>query len=100
MGLFGLFGRGGDSEEIKDYLEKGAVVLDVRTPGEWAEGHVKDSKLVTLNDLPQNIEKIKSWGKPVIIVCLTGSRAGVALRYLKQAGIDAINGGNWQNADI
>lgn len=100
MGLFGLFGGGGDSSAIKEYFEKGAVVLDVRTPAEWAEGHVEGAKLITLNDVPQSIEKIKAWNKPVIVVCRSGGRAGTALSYLQQAGIDAINGGGWQNADI
>ena len=100
MGLFGFFGGGINTDSIKEYLDKGAVVLDVRTPGEWEEGHVKGSKLVTLNDIPQSVQKIKAWNKPVIIVCRSGGRAGTALNYLKQAEIDAINGGAWQNADI
>ncbi|HIE44737.1 MAG TPA: rhodanese-like domain-containing protein [Flavobacteriaceae bacterium] len=100
MGLFGMFGGGNNTDAIKDYLEKGAVILDVRTPAEWAEGHTKSAKLITLNDIPQSVEKIKAWNKPVIVVCKSGGRAGTALSYLQQAGIDAINGGGWQNADI
>lgn len=100
MGFFNFLGGGNDTNAIKEYLEKGAVVLDVRTPAEWAEGQVKGSKLVTLNDVPQSVNKIKAWNKPVIIVCRSGGRAGTALNYLKQAGIDAINGGAWQNANI
>ena len=100
MGFFNFLGGGNDTNTIKEYLEKGAVVLDVRTPAEWAEGQVKGSKLVTLNDVPQNVNKIKAWNKPVIVVCRSGGRAGTALNYLKQAGVDAINGGAWQNANI
>ena len=99
MGLFNFFSGGNDTDAIKDYFEKGAVILDVRTPGEWAEGHTKGAKLITLNEIPQSVEKIKAWNKPVIVVCRSGGRAGTALNYLKQAGIDAINGGAWQNAD-
>ena len=50
--------------------------------------------------MQQNIDKIKSWNKPVVVVCRSGGRAGSALSYLKNAGVDAINGGAWQNADI
>ena len=100
MSLFGLFGGGNNTEAIKEYLEKGAVVLDVRNPGEWAEGHVKGAKLISLNDIPQKVEEIKAWNKSVIVVCRSGGRAGSALSYLQQAGIDVINGGAWQNADI
>jgi len=100
MGFLSFFGGGRDTSQISEYLQKGAVILDVRTPAEWAEGHVKDSKLITLNDIQQNINTITSWGKPVIIVCRSGGRAGSALSYLKSAGVDAINGGAWQNADL
>ncbi len=100
MGFFNFLGGGSDTNAIKEYLDKGAVVLDVRTPAEWAEGQVSGSKLITLNDIPQSVNKIKAWNKPVIVVCRSGGRAGTALNYLKQAGIDAINGGAWQNANI
>ena len=100
MGFFNFFGGSGDANTIKEYLDKGAVVLDVRTPGEWAEGHVKGSKLITLNDIPQSVNKIKAWNKPVIVVCRSGGRAGSVLGYLQNADIDVINGGAWQNADI
>jgi len=100
MGFLNFFGGGNDTAAISEYLQKGAFVLDVRTPAEWAEGHVKGSKMITLNDIQQKIGEIKSWDKPLVVVCRSGGRAGSALSYLKSEGIDAINGGAWQNADI
>lgn len=100
MGLLDFFGGGSNTASVKEYLDKGAVILDVRNSAEWAEGHVKGSKLITLSEVQQNIDKIKSWNKPVVVVCRSGGRAGSALSYLKNSGIDAINGGAWQNADI
>ena len=99
MGFFNFFGGGKSASDVADYLEKGAVVLDVRTPAEWSDGHVQGSKLITLNEIQQNINKIKSWNKPVIVVCRSGARAGSILPFLKNEGIDAINGGAWQNAN-
>ncbi len=100
MGLFNFFGGGTDTNAIKEYLDKGAVILDVRTPAEWAEGKPEGAKLITLNEVPSKINQIKAWNKPVVVVCRSGGRAGTALNYLKEAGIDAINGGAWQNAAI
>lgn len=100
MGFFNFFGVGTDTKAIKEYLEKGAVILDVRTPAEWAEGKPEGAKLISLNEVPGKIKKIKSWNKPVIVVCRSGGRAGTALNYLQDAGIDAINGGAWQNVII
>ena len=99
MGLFNLFKRKNMDQEIKEYLEKGAIVLDVRTQAEWDEGHVEASKHIVLTIIPLEIEQIKSWKKPVIAVCRSGARSGQAAQFLAQNGIDVINGGPWQNVD-
>jgi len=87
------------SAEIKEYLEKEAVILDVRTLEEWDEGHTESAKHIVLTVIPLEIEQIKSWGKPVIAVCRSGARSGQAAQFLNQNGVDAINGGPWQNVD-
>lgn len=97
MGLFDIFKKKNMSTEIKEYLEKEAVVLDVRTLGEWNEGHIEGAKHIVLSLIPLEIEQIKSWGKPVIAVCKSGGRSGQATQFLAQNGIDVINGGPWQN---
>lgn len=85
------------SLEIKEYLEKGAVVLDVRTQEEWDEGHTEGAEHIVLTVIPVEVEKIKSWNKPVIAVCRSGARSGQAAQFLSNNGIDTINGGPWQN---
>lgn len=97
MGLFDMFKRKNMSTEIKDYLAKDAVVLDVRTLEEWNEGHVDGAKHIVLSLIPLEIEKIKAWKKPVIAVCKSGGRSGQATQFLAKNGIDVINGGPWQN---
>jgi len=97
MGFFGLFGSGGDANKIKEYLDKGAVVLDVRTLPEWNEGHVEGAKHIVLNEIPSRVNELKALNKPVITVCRSGGRAGQANQFLAQHGIDVINGGAWQN---
>lgn len=99
MGLFGVFSEKDATDAIKSYLEKGAVVLDVRTDQEWDEGHVEGAKHIVLNFIPENVDEILSWEKPVIAVCRSGARSGQATQFLKQKGIDVINGGPWQNVD-
>ncbi|WKD85090.1 Thiosulfate sulfurtransferase GlpE [Polaribacter huanghezhanensis] len=99
MGFFDMFKRKDMGLEIKEYLEKGAVVLDVRTKMEWDQGHSNSAKHIVLNLIPLQIEEIKSWNKPVIAVCLSGGRSGQAAQFLKKNGVDVINGGPWQNVD-
>jgi len=85
--------------DVKAYLKKGAIVLDVRTEAEYAEGHVVGSKLIVLDTLPDHIEEIKAFNKPIITCCRSGARSGRAETFLKQHGIDVINGGPWENVD-
>ena len=97
MGLFDMFKRKDMSLDIKEYLENDAVILDVRTQEEWNEGHIENAKHIVLNLIPLKIEEIKAWDKPVIAVCRSGGRSGQAAQFLKQNGVDVINGGPWQN---
>ncbi|MBS9773760.1 MAG: rhodanese-like domain-containing protein [Tenacibaculum sp.] len=87
------------TEKIKEYLEKGAVILDVRNADEWNNGHSKGAKLITLSTVSARVDEIKSWKKPVIAVCASGGRSGQATKFLESQEIDVINGGAWQNVD-
>ncbi len=97
MGLFGMFSQKDSDKNIKDYLEKGAIVLDVRTQAEWNDAHLEGAKHVVLNTIPEKIEEIKSLHKPIIAVCKSGGRSEQATKYLSSQGLDIINGGPWQN---
>jgi len=96
MSFFGLFG-GSNGAPIEEYLKEGAIVIDVRTIEEFRDGHVKGSKNIVLNSIPAKVAEIKKMNKKVIAVCRSGARSGQATSFLKQQGIDAINGGPWQN---
>ena len=97
MGFFSLFGGSIGNDTIEEYLQNGAVVIDVRTEMEFAEGHVQGSKNIPLGIIGSQIDKIKKMNKPIITCCRSGARTGSAENVLKQNGIDAINGGPWGN---
>ncbi|WP_233188605.1 rhodanese-like domain-containing protein [Tenacibaculum sp. SG-28] len=99
MGLFNLFRTKNMDNKIKEYLEKGAVILDVRTLEEWNEGHSEGAKHIVLNTIPARVFEVKEWNKSVITVCRSGGRSGQAADFLSGHGIDVINGGPWQNVD-
>ena len=89
----------GPSVDLSEKLSEGAVIVDVRTAGEFNSGHVKGSKNIPLNKVGTQAEKIKRWGKPVITCCASGMRSGSAASILKQQGIEAYNGGSWRSVD-
>lgn len=97
MGLLSMFGLGDKSESITNFKEKGAVIIDVRTVGEYKEGHIKGSKNIPLDTIYSKIEEIKKLNKPVIACCRSGMRSAQATSILKQNGIEVLNGGGWES---
>lgn len=85
---------------------KGAVVLDVREPGEYESGHVLNAKLVPLGKLKERMGELEKYkGSPIVVVCRSGNRSGTACFILgKQGFSQAYNlaGGvqAWQKANL
>jgi rhodanese-related sulfurtransferase len=86
-------------KHVQEYLDKEAVVLDVRTDAEYSEGHVENSLHIVLDDLEYEIDHLKSLQKPIITCCRSGARSERAKELLLENDIDAINGGPWQNVE-
>lgn len=95
MGLLDILGLGNKSNEIQEFVQKGAVILDVRTKEEYNDGHIKGSKNIALQSLNTKIDEIKKWNKPIIACCRSGMRSAQATSILKQNDIECINGGGW-----
>lgn len=99
MGLLSMLGFGGKSESVKEYMDKGAVIIDVRTVGEFREGHIKNSRNIPLDNIFSKVNEIKRLEKPVIVCCRSGMRSAQAASILKNNGIDVMNGGGWQSLE-
>ena len=69
-------------------LEKGEpLLLDVRTPGEYALQHVPGSVLIPLNQLPSRLEEIDDYkNRDVLVLCRSGNRSRAASQILVDAG--------------
>lgn len=92
--LKGLFG--GSQTDYAQMVADGAQIIDVRTPAEYAGGHIRGSKNIPLNELPGKMKQIKK-DKPVITCCASGMRSASAKGMLKSNGYDAYNGGGWSS---
>lgn len=90
MGLLNLFHTMPSIEEGLKKMEKvpGAVLLDVRSPEEYADGHLEGSINLPINRIP-SIGLAKE--TPLFIYCLSGARAARAEQFLKKSGYDAVN---------
>ena len=98
MGIFSsLFGGGSRKDRVNELLAQGAIIVDVRTPGEFQMGHNKGSKNIPLSDINKQIKKIKAFKKPIVVCCASGNRSGQAKAILEREGITVENGGGWRS---
>ena len=86
-------------ENLAELLKTGeAVVVDVRTPGEFMGGNVAGSINIPLNEVPYRLEEFKEM-KKVVLCCASGGRSMQATQFLQQNGIDCMNGGSWMEVN-
>lgn len=85
----------GPQVNLKELVQNGAQIIDVRTPGEFQGGHIPGSVNIPLQSLGNNLSKIKK-DKPVITCCASGMRSASAKSMLKSNGYNEVyNGGGW-----
>ena len=82
--------------DLGDLIRNGAIIIDVRSKGEYAGGHVKGSINIPLDSIENNLHKIKDKEDPIITCCASGMRSAAAKSILKKAGyLNVFNGGSW-----
>ena len=90
---------GKDPEAAKRLIAGGAVVVDVRTAGEFQSGHLDKAVNVPVDEVGSRIGDIDKLvggdrGKPVVLYCSKGSRSAKAKQALEAAGYtQVVNGG-------
>ena len=100
MGLFGsIIGGAARTEKVKELLANNAIIIDVRSPGEFQGGHVAGSKNFPLQSIQSKVGELKKFGRPIVLCCASGARSGQATSFLKSEGIECENGGGWTNVN-
>lgn len=80
------------SDEAKEYIAtKNVFILDVRTPQEFRDSHLKNAKLIPVSELPNRIKEIEDQKeKDIIVYCHAGSRSLAACSILQKNGFTQI----------
>lgn len=76
--------------------DEDALIIDVRTPGEYASGHVDGALNLPLDRFIQNHAGVVSdKSRQIILYCQSGARSAQATQFLKQQNYqNVINGGS------
>ena len=86
----------GPSVDLGSLYRSGAVIVDVRTPGEFSGGNIEGSLNIPLDQLKGNLGKLKNKEQAIITCCASGMRSAAAKKILKSSGYLVVhNGGGW-----
>lgn len=92
--LFGI----GPQVNYAELVQQGALILDVRSKGEYAGGHIKGSINISVDTLNNNLNKLKNKEQTIITCCASGMRSASAKSILKSQGYTKVhNGGGWSS---
>lgn len=84
------------SADFAALVKDGAIILDVRTKGEYAGGHIRGSVNIPLDQLGASLGKLKNKNAVIITCCASGMRSASAKGLLSSKGyVNVHNGGSW-----
>jgi rhodanese-related sulfurtransferase len=90
----------GTQTDYTRLISEGAVILDVRSHGEYVSGHIEGSINISVTKLAENLNKLKSKNQTIITCCASGMRSASAKGILESNGYkNVINGGSWQSLE-
>ena len=92
MGLFDFLKQPDINKGVADYRNtEGAILVDVRTPQEYREGHIPGSKNVPLQTIDKVASVTENIDIPLFVYCHSGARSRQATGMLKQMGYTNVN---------
>lgn len=84
-------------KNLEELIRSGSVtIVDVRSKGEFLNGHVKGSINIPLQEIPQRLEQLRGM-KDIVLCCASGNRSGQAAAFLEQNSITCKNAGSWED---
>ena len=92
MGIFDFFKRADIDRGVEEYrAQSGGILLDVRTQGEYLQGHIPDSRNLDVQEIQKAPSLWPDKQVPLFVYCRSGARSAQACSILKRRGYDARN---------
>jgi len=90
----------GPKTDFAELVKQGAMILDVRTKNEYNTGHIQGSVNIPVEQLSNNLGKLKDKKRVIITCCASGMRSASAKGILTSNGFTTVyNGGAWHSLD-
>jgi rhodanese-related sulfurtransferase len=90
--------RNARPDQVQQELESGGApyVIDVRTPQEWAAGHIECAVHIPVDDISKRMSEIARDGRRMYLICAGGGRSSAAAAFLANRGylnVHSVEGG-------
>lgn len=91
MGLFDFLKRPDINAGLQEYKNTvGAVLLDVRTREEYAQGHIPGSRNLPLQEINTAVSLLPEQSTPIFVYCYSGARSAQATAYLNRMNYTSV----------
>lgn len=88
-----LFAFSGDTSgrDAQRLVKDGALLLDVRTPGEFADRHLEGATNIPVQELAGRMGEVGAKDRVVVVYCRSGHRSSNAMAMLREAGYTRVH---------
>lgn len=76
-------------EALRLWQNKEAIIIDVRTPAEYRDGHIPGVTNIPLDELEQRMNEVPK-DKKVVLICRTGNRSAQGTKLLRSKGLSNV----------
>lgn len=80
----------GDKQMVSEWIKERAVVVDVRTKSEFAEGHFPGAINIPVDVLPSQLNQIQNKQSKIVVYCRSGARSERAKQILSASGYGSV----------
>ncbi|MBS1756044.1 MAG: rhodanese-like domain-containing protein [Bacteroidetes bacterium] len=88
----------GPKTDFSELIAQGAIILDVRSKSEFANGHIRNAINIPVNELSSQLTTLKDKNKCIVCCCASGMRSGMAKRILESNKFTNVyNAGSWMS---
>lgn len=77
-------------DEARRLVMEGALLVDVRSPGEFGAGHLEGARNIPVGEIGGRLNELGAHDRPVIVYCASGMRSATAASTLKRAGFEQV----------
>jgi phage shock protein E len=79
---------GGDARSM---VAEGAMLVDVRSPAEFAGGHIDGAKNIPIQELSRRMDELGDKDGEIVVYCQSGGRSAMAKRLLESNGFTKVH---------